>query len=175
MGKPSEQELDSAFQEAKRLIWQEQHQHHLAKSLFSLNDRFEELSKVYSACDAYIRSGHSTTAHRKVISAINSYRNLFTGDNADFIVNVSGEELNQAIVEAGRLRESSSDNSYIAKTILNLNYLTKQLETVYRAAERYLHSGMSTTELDTLEKAIKKYQTQENRTSGADVSAFGVF
>ena len=175
MGKPSKQELDTAFQEAKRLIWQEQDQYFLAKSLFALNDKYDELAKVYSACDAYIRTGHSTTAHRKIISAINSYRNLFSENNADYVVNVTDEEHKLAIAAAEKLRESGKDITFLAKTVLNLNYLVKLLETVYRATERYLHSGMSSTELQNLEKAIKNYQIQENRTSRADTSAFGVF
>ena len=175
MGKPTKQELDSAFQEAKRLIWQQLDKHALAKTLFALNDQYEELDKVFSACDAYINSGHSTTAHRRLISAINSYRNLFTRENADYTVNVTDEELDRAINEAGRLRESGNDNNYIAKTVLSLHYRVKQLEALNRLAERYLHSGLSNTELQNLEKAIKKYQSLDNQSAGRNISAFGIY
>ncbi|MEJ2180911.1 MAG: hypothetical protein P8Y28_10855 [Gammaproteobacteria bacterium] len=175
MGKPSKNELDSAFEQAKRLIWQEQDQDFLAKSLFALHDQSQELTKVLSACEAYIRSGQSTTAHRSIISAMNAYRNMHSSGNADYVVNVTDNERSQALETAGMLRETGNDDHYIAKTVLNLNYRVKQLETVYRATERYLHSGMSITEHQNLENAIKKYRTLENRTSGSDVSAFNIY
>ena len=165
MGKPSKNELDSAFEEAKKLIWQEQDQDFLAKSLFALHDQSTELTKVLSACETYIQSGQSTTAHRGIISAMNAYRNMYSSSNADYVVSET----------AGLLRETGNDQHFIAKTVLNLNYMVKQLETVYRATERYLHSGMSITEHQHLENAIKKYRTLENRTSGSDVSAFSVY
>jgi hypothetical protein len=171
MGKPSKSELDSAFQEAKRLIWQEDDQHFLARSLFALHDQAEELTKVFTACDNYLRSGQSTTAHRGIISAINAYRNIHS---SDYAVHISPDELSVAVAQAGTMREQGNDQHAIAKTVLNLNYQVKQLENVYRSAERYLHSGMSLTEEQKLEAAIKKYQS-EYRTSGADVSAFGVY
>ncbi|WP_455223586.1 hypothetical protein [Kaarinaea lacus] len=171
MGKPSKAELDSAFQEAKRLIWQEDDQHFLAKSLYALHDQAEELTKVLSACDSYIRSGHSTTAHRGIISALNTYRKFHT---SDYAVHISNDELATAVAQAGSMREQDNDRHAIAKTILNLNYQIKQLESVCRAAERYLHSGMSQTEQQKLETAIKKYRS-ENRIAGTDVSVFGVY
>lgn len=175
MGKPSKNELDSAFEEAKRLIWQEQDQDFLAKSLFALHDQSEELTKVLSACETYIRSGQSTTAHRGIISAMNAYRNMYSSSNADYVVSVTDNERSQAIETAGLLRESGNDQHFIAKTVLNLNYMVKQLETVYRATERYLHSGMSITEQQHMESAIKKYRVLENRASGSDVSAYSVY
>lgn len=171
MGKPSKAELDSAFQEAKRLIWQEDDHHFLAKSLYALHDQAEELAKVLGACDNYLRSGLSTTAHRGIISALNTYRNFHT---SDYAVHISNDELNTAVAQAGIMREQDNDQHAIAKTILNLNYQIKLLENICRAAERYLHSGMSLTEQQKLESAVKKYQS-ENRKSGTDVSAFGVY
>lgn len=175
MGKPSKVELDAAFQEAKRLIWQEQDQHFLAKSLLALHDQTEELTNILTASEALLRSGHSTAAHRKLISALNAYRSLHSSENSHYTVTVTDDELTAAIEQAGLMRESGSDQQYIAKTVLNLNYLVKHLESVYRAAERYLHSGMSSTEHDKLGTAIKKYRAQEHRTSGEDVNAFGVY
>ena len=127
MGRPSESDLASAFQEAKRLIWQEKDQHFLAKSLFALHDRWDELNKVLSACEAYFKSGQSTTSHRKLVSAMNSYRNLYSGQNVDYTVNVSDEELATAIEQAEQLRQQDKDPQLIAKTILNLHHLVKQL------------------------------------------------
>lgn len=174
MGKPTDSELASAFQEAKRLIWQEKDQHFLAKTLFALHDRWDELSKVFKACEDYFRSGQSTTAHRKLVSAMNAYRNLYSEQNEDYIVNVSDEELSMAIQKAGLLREQDKDQEFIAKTILNLNYLVKQLESVQKAIERYFHTGTSEREQMKLETAIKNYRSVENRTSGAETSAFGI-
>ncbi|WP_455219690.1 hypothetical protein, partial [Kaarinaea lacus] len=134
MGKPSKNELDSAFEEAKRLIWQEQDQDFLARSLFALHDQSEELTKVLSACEAYIRSGQSTTAHRGIISAMNAYRNMYSSNNADYVVSISDDERSKAIEKAGFLRESDNDQHFIAKTVLNLNYMVKQLE---NASEQY--------------------------------------
>lgn len=175
MGKPTNDELESAFQEAKRLIWQEQDQRFLAKCLFALHDQWEELSKVLSACNAYIRSGYSTTAHRNVISALNGYRKLFSENNSDYVVNVTPEELNIAIMEAGRLRESGNDSMFIGKTVLNLNYMVKQLETVHRALERYLHSGKANSEQQNLEKAVKAYQTTAGRAERTNPQTFSVY
>jgi len=174
MAKPTKDELDSAFQEAKHLIWQEKDQYFLAKTLFALHDKYEELNKVLAACDSYIRSGFSTTAHRGIISAVNAYRNLFSASNTDFLVNVSDQELSTAVAAASRLRESNNDTHQIAKTILNLNYQVKQLESVYRALERFLHSGKATTEQLNLEKAVKSYRIAENRAYSSDMSAYGI-
>lgn len=175
MGKPSKVELDAAFQEAKSLIWQEQDIHFLAKTLLALHDQTDQLSKILAASEALLRSGHSTSAHRNLISALNAYRSLRATESAGYTVTVTDSELTAAITQAGKMRESGNDPNYIAKTLLNLNYLVKHLETVYRAAERYLHSGKSSTEQDKLEIAIKKYRAQEHRTSGEDVNAFGVY
>jgi hypothetical protein len=171
MGKPSKTELDSAFLEAKRLIWQGDDPHFLAKSLFALHDQVTELTKVLTACDNYLRSGQSTTAHRGIISNVNTYRKFHS---SEYAIHISNEELNMAVAEAGIMREQDNDRHAIAKSILNLNYQAKQLENIYRSAERYLHSGMSLTEQQKLETAIRKYQS-ENRTSGTEVSAFGVY
>lgn len=174
MGRPSESELASAFQEAKRLIWQEKDQHFLAKSLFALNDRWDELLKVLSACDSYFRSGQSTTSHRKLVSAMNSYRNLYTGENADYTVNVTDEELSTAVEHAGLLRAQDKDPQFIAKTILNLHELVKQLEAVQKAAERYFHTGMSEREQQILETAIRKYRSFDRSAVSADITSLGL-
>ncbi|WP_455376255.1 hypothetical protein [Kaarinaea lacus] len=174
MGRPTDKELASAFQEAKRLIWQEKDQHFLAKSLFALHDRWDELSKVLAACEAYFKTGQSTTAHRKLVSAMNSYRNLYSGQNVDYTVNVTGEELHSAVERAELLREQDKDPQFIAKTILNLNHLVKHLEAVQKATERYFHTGMSEREQLILESAIKKYRSIDRSRADVDISSFGV-
>jgi len=174
MGRPSESELASAFQEAKRLIWQEKDQHFLAKSLFALHDRWDELNKVLSACEYYFKSGQSTTAHRKLVSAMNAYRNLYSGQNADYTVNVSDQELAAAVTQAEKLREQDNDPQFICRTILNLHYLVKQLESVQKATERYFHTGSSERERLMLESAIKKYRSIDRNRADLDITSFGV-
>ena len=174
MGRPTDKELASAFQEAKRLIWQEKDQHFLAKSLFALHDRWDELSKVLTACEAYFKTGQSTTAHRKLVSAMNSYRNLYSGQNVDYTVNVTDEELHSAVEHAELLREQDKDAQFIAKTILNLSHLVKHLEAVQKATERYFHTGMSEREQLILESAVKKYRSIDRSRADVDISSFGV-
>lgn len=174
MGRPGDNELASAFQEAKRLIWQEKDQHFLAKSLFALHDRWDELYKVLSACESYFKSGQSTTSHRKLVSAMNSYRNLYSDQNADYTVNVSDEELSQALIQAELLREQDKDPQFIAKTILNFNHLVKLLESVQKATERYFHTGMSEREHLRLEAAIKSYRAVDRNRSEIDIASFGL-
>ena len=89
-------------------------------------------------------------------------------------IDCSDEELSRALEQAGLLREQDKDKEFIAKTILNLNYLVKQLEVVQKATERYFHTGTSEREQLKLESAIKNYRSAENRTSGAETSAFGI-
>ena len=174
MGRPSDNELTSAFQEAKRLIWQEKDQHFLAKTLFALHDRWDELQKVLTACESYFKSGQSTTSHRKLVSAMNSYRNLYSDQNVDYTVNVTDEELQTAITRAELLREQDKDSQFIAKTILNFNDLVKLLESVQKATERYFHTGMSEREQLKLETAIKKYRTVDRNRSEIDLASFGL-
>lgn len=174
MGRPSDNELTSAFQEAKRLIWQEKDQHFLAKTLFALHDRWDELQKVLTACESYFKSGQSTTSHRKLVSAMNSYRNLYADQNVDYTVNVTDEELQTAIARAELLREQDKDSQFIAKTILNFNNLVKLLESVQKATERYFHTGMSEREQLKLETAIKKYRTVDRNRSEIDLASFGL-
>lgn len=84
------------------------------------------------------------------------------------------EELHIALNAAARMREHNEDPEFLAKSLLNLNYRCKHLETVLKAAELYLHSGMSTTEHQKLVRAIKTYHEQDDRSAGHDsASDFG--
>ena len=174
MGRPSDNELASAFEEAKRLIWQEKDQQFLAKSLFALNDRWDELYRVLVACEEFFKSGQSTITHRKLVSAINSYRNLYSDQNADYTVNVSSDELNTAIAAAELLREQDNDPKFIAKTILNLHELVKLLESVQKATERYFHTGKSEREQSILESAIKKYRSIDRNKADVGIASLGL-
>jgi len=174
MGRPSDNELASAFEEAKRLIWQEKDQQFLAKSLFALHDRWEELNRVLIACEEYFKSGQSTMTHRKLVSAINSYRNLYSDQNADYAVNVSSEELDTALLAAELLREQNKDPKLIAKTILNLSELVKLLEAVQKATERYFHTGKSEREQRLLESEIRKYRSVDRSRANMDLTTLGL-
>lgn len=174
MGRPAESELTSAFQEAKRLIWQEKDQHFLAKSLFALHDRWDELYKVLTACEAYLKSGHSTTSHRKLVSTVNSFRNLYSEQNVDYTVNVSDDELTSALAHAEHLREQDQDTHFIGRTVLNFSQLVKLLESVEKAAERYLHTGLSERELHILEAAMKKYRSVDRDRSEINSASLGL-
>lgn len=174
MGRPSDSELTSAFQEAKRLIWQEKDQHFMAKSLFALHDRWDELYKVLTACESYFKSGQSTISHRKLVSAVNSYRNLYSAQNVDYTVNVSDEELAKALANAELLREQDKDSHFIGRTILNFSQMVKLLEAVEKAAERYLHTGLSEREFNILETAIKKYRSIDRDRAEIDIASLGL-
>ncbi|WP_455198954.1 hypothetical protein [Kaarinaea lacus] len=65
------------------------------------------------------------------------------------------EELQQALEEAGRMREQGEDPHHLAKTLLNHHYQIEMLEKVLRAAELYIHSGHAGTEHAALIRAIE--------------------
>lgn len=71
-------------------------------------------------------------------------------------------ELNRALKHATDMRESGSDEYYLAKSLLNLNYRIGLLEDVMTKAKRYLHSGQGSHEHTTLLKAIEKAEAAEN-------------
>ena len=175
MGKPSKLELDAAFQEAKRLIWQEKDQFFLAKSLFALSDQAAELQRLREASEAYLKSGRSTTAHRRMVSAVNAFRNLYSENNAGYTVTVNTEELNTAVNAASEMRVTNNDPNHIAKCILNLNYMVRHLNLVKHSAERFIRSGMSEQELQNLENALKSYRRAETRTAGEDLPSYPVY
>jgi len=85
----------------------------------------------------------------------------------------SKEELEQALKEAVRMRESSEDPHHLAKAILNLNYRIHLLETVLSKAKLFLHSGLAAEEHSALEVAIKQAE-RAAEPSGSDRKDFGL-
>jgi hypothetical protein len=66
------------------------------------------------------------------------------------------EELKTALKHAADLREQGEDTFFLAKSLLNLNYRIKILETVLAKANLYLHSGEGAHEHAELVKAIEQ-------------------
>lgn len=65
------------------------------------------------------------------------------------------EELDIAIAEAIRLKESGEDVHFLGKSLLNLNYRMRFLERVMDSTKRYLHAGLGGREHHDLLKAIE--------------------
>lgn len=86
----------------------------------------------------------------------------------------TAEELNEALSEAGRMREQGEDPHHIAKALLNLNYQNEQLKHVLAAAELYLHSGMAVTEHQKLKRAIEQARVAIERTGAIEHESFGL-
>ena len=83
------------------------------------------------------------------------------------------KELETALAEARRLRESGEDTHFIAKALLNCHYQSAYLLDVLRAAELYLRSGLAEQEHTRLQLAIDKARKvddysahRENETTG---------
>lgn len=77
------------------------------------------------------------------------------------------EELKLALAAAAKLRESGEDTDYLGKSLLNIHYRFEKLETVYRAVEHYLNSGMGEIEHDRLTRALREYR-RIDRSTGED-------
>lgn len=76
MGKPSEEELKIALEEAARMREQNDDPLFVAKSLLNFNYRIKYLEDVLRAAELYSRSGMGSTEHLKLVSAIKTYRAL---------------------------------------------------------------------------------------------------
>ncbi len=86
----------------------------------------------------------------------------------------SKDELEQALVEAARMREQGDDPNHLAKALLNLNYQNEQLKHVLAAVELYLNSGMAVTEHQKLKKAIISARNAIDRSGGIEHESFGL-
>ena len=73
------------------------------------------------------------------------------------------EELEIAIAEAARLKESGKDVCFMGKTLLNLNYRVQALEHVLEKTKLFLHSGQGGHEHADLLKAM----AAADKTNGA--------
>lgn len=84
------------------------------------------------------------------------------------------EELDTAIKEVIRMRESGEDPHFIAKTLLHHNWLIEQLEKVLKAADLYLHSGHGSREHTMLVKAIDNAKNAHRDTTDRDPGEYGL-
>ena len=71
------------------------------------------------------------------------------------------EEMNEALEEAGRMREAGEDPKHVAKALLNCHYRLTHAEHVYQAAQEYIRSGMDQTAHARLVKAVEAYRTAD--------------
>ena len=88
MGVPTEEELQTALQEAARLREQGEDPHHIAKVLLNHNYRIEKLEKVMLAAELYFRSGNAGQEHTNLVQAIEAAKyassNTADGDELDY-------------------------------------------------------------------------------------------
>jgi hypothetical protein len=84
------------------------------------------------------------------------------------------KELQTALAEAKRLRESGQDSHFIAKALLNCHYQMSFLLDVLHAAETYLHSGLSEHEHTRLQLAIDKARNIDDRGSHREHGTMGL-
>ena len=84
------------------------------------------------------------------------------------------DELEMALTEAKRLRESGEDTHCVAKALLNCHYQHSYLLDVLHAAEHYLHSGMAELEHTRLKRAIEKAREIDDRTAHREHETTGL-
>lgn len=70
MSKPSEEELKQALAKAAEMRELGEDPDFIAKSLLSLNYRFELWQKVVDAAKHYLHSGHATHEHTVLVKAL---------------------------------------------------------------------------------------------------------
>lgn len=70
MGKPTEQQLKQALTRAVEMREHGEDPDFLAKSLLNLNYRFSVWQKVIDATKRYLHSGHGSTEHARLVSAM---------------------------------------------------------------------------------------------------------
>ena len=76
MGKPTDEELRTALDEAARMRESGKDPHHIAKALLNLNHRTKYLERVLNATERYIRSGQAVSEHQHLVEAIRNYHRL---------------------------------------------------------------------------------------------------
>ena len=84
------------------------------------------------------------------------------------------KELDTALTEAKRLRESGEDTHFIGKALLNCHYQSAFLLEVLHAAEKYFHSGMAEQEHTRLQLAIDKARAVDDRSSHREQEITGL-
>ncbi len=84
------------------------------------------------------------------------------------------QELETALSEAKRLRESGQDAHFLGKALLNCHYQNQFLLEVLHAADHYLRSGMAEDEHTRLLRAIDKAHQADNRSAHREQSTIGL-
>ena len=84
------------------------------------------------------------------------------------------EELDTAIKEVIRMRESGDDPLFVAKTLLHHHWLLEQMEKVVKAADLYLHSGHGSREHTMLVKAIENAKNASRDSTDHDRGEYGL-
>jgi len=86
----------------------------------------------------------------------------------------SDQELETALTEARRLRESGEDTRFLGKALLNCHYQKGFLLEVLHAAEHYLRSGMAEAEHTRLVRAIDKARQADARSAHREQETIGL-
>jgi hypothetical protein len=84
------------------------------------------------------------------------------------------QELETALNEAKRMRESGEDVHFLGKALLNCHYQNGFLQDVLRAAEHYLRSGMAEAEHTRLLRAIDKARQVDARSAHREQEFIGL-
>jgi len=74
MGKPTEEELNTALAEAARMREQGEDPCFVAKSLLNLNYRLGHLEHVLQAAERYLHSGLAEHNHAELIKSIETFK-----------------------------------------------------------------------------------------------------
>lgn len=74
MGKPTDEEMKEALEEAGRMREQGEDPHHLAKALLNCHFRLTHAEHVYEAAQEFVRTGMDEHAHRRLVKALEDYR-----------------------------------------------------------------------------------------------------
>lgn len=84
------------------------------------------------------------------------------------------EELDTALKEVIRMRESGEDPHFVAKTLLHHHWVIEQLEKVVKAADLYLHSGLGSREHTLLVKAIENAKNVNRASTDHQPGEYGL-
>ena len=76
MGKPTDEELRMALDEAVRMRESGEDPYFVAKALLNLNHRVKYLDRVLNATERFIRSGQAVSEHQHLVEAIRNYHRL---------------------------------------------------------------------------------------------------
>ena len=86
----------------------------------------------------------------------------------------SPEQLEQALQEAERIRESGDDPLYLARTLQYLYRRVNVLEKVFESANRYVRLGLDEHEHAELLKALESAKAQEAKERGEENKGLGL-